>query len=289
MTSARATLIGFGAVLLWALLALFTAASGAVPPLQLAALSFAIGGLSGASVMLATGRSFGALRQPPHVWAIGVGGLFGYHFVYFSALRAAPAVEASLIAYLWPLLIVVLSALAPGERLLPRHVIGAACGFCGAALLVTRGEALAFDPTYTSGYALALLAAFIWSSYSVLSRTISHVPTEAVTGFCLVTAILAIAAHLMIETTVWPVTAIQWAAVIGLGLGPVGFAFFLWDVGVKRGDIQVLGAASYAAPPLSTIVLVVAGQAAATWSLAGACLLITLGAGIAAGVVSRRG
>ena len=289
MTSARATLIGFGAVLLWALLALFTAASGAVPPLQLAALSFAIGGLSGASVMLATGRSFGALRQPPHVWAIGVGGLFGYHFVYFSALRAAPAVEASLIAYLWPLLIVVLSALAPGERLLPRHVIGAACGFGGAALLVTRGETLAFDPTYISGYALALLAAFIWSSYSVLSRTISHVPTEAVTGFCLVTAILATAAHLMIETTVWPVTAIQWAAVIGLGLGPVGFAFFLWDVGVKRGDIQVLGATSYAAPLLSTIVLVVAGQAAATWSLAGACLLITLGAGIAAGVVSRRG
>ena len=289
MTSARATLIGFGAVLLWALLALFTAASGAVPPLQLAALSFAIGGLSGASVMLATGRSFGALRQPPHVWAIGVGGLFGYHFAYFSALRAAPAVEASLIAYLWPLLIVVPSALAPGERLLPRHVIGAACGFGGAALLVTRGETLAFDPTYISGYALALLAAFIWSSYSVLSRTISHVPTEAVTGFCLVTAILATAAHLMIETTVWPVTAIQWAAVIGLGLGPVGFAFFLWDVGVKRGDIQVLGATSYAAPLLSTIVLVVAGQAAATWSLAGACLLITLGAGIAAGVVSRRG
>ena len=289
MTSARATLIGFGAVLLWALLALFTAASGAVPPLQLAALSFAIGGLSGASVMLATGRSFGALRQPPHVWAIGVGGLFGYHFAYFSALRAAPAVEASLIAYLWPLLIVVLSALAPGERLLPRHVIGAACGFGGAALLVTRGETLAFDPTYISGYALALLAAFIWSSYSVLSRTISHVPTEAVTGFCLVTAILATAAHLMIETTVWPVTAIQWAAVIGLGLGPVGFAFFLWDVGVKRGDIQVLGATSYAAPLLSTIVLVVAGQAAATWSLASACLLITLGAGIAAGVVSRRG
>ena len=289
MTSARATLIGFGAVLLWALLALFTAASGAVPPLQLAALSFAIGGLSGASVMLATGRSFGALRQPPHVWAIGVGGLFGYHFAYFSALRAAPAVEASLIAYLWPLLIVVLSALAPGERLLPRHVIGAACGFGGAALLVTRGETLAFDPTYISGYALALLAAFIWSSYSVLSRTISHVPTEAVTGFCLVTAILATAAHLMIETTVWPVTAIQWAAVIGLGLGPVGFAFFLWDVGVKRGDIQVLGATSYAAPLLSTIVLVVAGQAAATWSLAGACLLITLGAGIAAGVISRGG
>ena len=288
MNTLSATLVGFGAVLLWALLALFTAASGAVPPLQLAAMSFAIGGMASAGVMLATGRSFGTLRQPLHVWAIGVGGLFGYHFVYFSALRAAPAIEASLIAYLWPLLIVVLSALAPGQRLLPRHVIGAVCGFCGAVLLVTKGQALSFDPAYTTGYFLALLAAFIWSSYSVLSRTIAHVPTEAVTGFCLVTAILATVAHLAIEATVWPATPIQWAAVIGLGLGPVGFAFFLWDVGVKRGDIQVLGAASYAAPLLSSIVLVIAGQAAPTWSLAGACALITFGAVIAAGVLVRR-
>lgn len=282
MTRTRATITGFGAVLLWALLALFTTASGAVPPLQLAAMTFAIGGIAGVAVMLVLGRPFRALRQPPKVWAIGVGGLFGYHFVYFSALQAAPAVEASLIAYLWPLLIVVLSALAPGERLRARHVIGAALGFAGAVLLVTKGQALAFDPAHARGYGLALLAAFIWSSYSVLSRTIAHVPTEAVTGFCLVTAVLAAFAHLALEVTLWPATPAAWFAVIGLGLGPVGLAFFLWDVGVKRGDIQVLGAASYAAPLLSTLVLVAFGLAAATWSLAGACALITLGAYIAA-------
>lgn len=45
--SATATVAGFGAILLWSLLALFTAASGTVPPFQLAAMTFLIGGLCG--------------------------------------------------------------------------------------------------------------------------------------------------------------------------------------------------------------------------------------------------
>jgi drug/metabolite transporter (DMT)-like permease len=47
--------------------------------------------------------------------------------------------------------------------------------------------------------------------------------------------------------------------VLALGIGPVGAAFFTWDIGMKRGDIQLLGVASYAAPLLSTLALVAAG------------------------------
>ncbi|MEO1598978.1 MAG: EamA family transporter [Pseudomonadota bacterium] len=289
MSRPFATLVGFGAVLLWALLALLTAASGAVPPFQLAALCFAIGGTAGALTWTARPGAWRALRQPWQVWALGIGGLFGYHFVYFSALRAAPAVEASLIAFLWPLLIVVFSALAPGERLRPHHIAGALLGFAGAALIVTKGESLSLEPAYAGGYALALVAALIWSSYSVLSRRFAEVPTDAVTGFCLVTAVLASLCHLALETTVWPATLTEWLAVVGLGLGPVGLAFYVWDIGVKRGDIQVLGAASYGAPLLSTLVLVALGFAPLTWTIAAACLLITLGAVVAARDLLRGG
>ncbi|MEM9146442.1 MAG: EamA family transporter [Pseudomonadota bacterium] len=282
MSRGLATAIGFVAVLLWALLALFTAASGSVPPLQLAAMTFAIGGVAGAATWILRPTGWRALAQPWPVWALGIGGLFGYHFVYFSALRAAPAVEASLIAYLWPLLIVVLSALAPGERLRRHHVIGALLGFAGAALIVTKGEGLRLDPAHAPGYAYALIAALIWSSYSVLSRRFASVPTDVVTGFCLATAVLAGLSHLALEETVWPGAASEWLAVLGLGLGPVGLAFYVWDIGVKRGDIQVLGAASYCAPLLSTLVLVGLGFAPLSWAVAGACALITLGAVVAA-------
>ncbi len=282
MSRTTATFIGFVAVLLWALLALFTAASGNVPPFQLAAMTFAIGGTAGAATWIARPKGMRALRQPLKVWALGVCGLFGYHFVYFSALRAAPPVEASLIAYLWPLLIVLMSALAPNERLRTHHVGGALLGFAGAALIVTGGQSLALDPQFAGGYGLALLAAFIWSSYSVLSRRFGDVPTDVVTGFCLVTAVLATVCHLVLETTVWPATKLEWLAVLGLGLGPVGLAFYVWDIGVKRGDIQVLGAASYCAPLLSTVVLIALGYAQLTWIVGLACLLITAGALLAA-------
>lgn len=278
----QATLIGGVAILLWALLALFTAASGQVPPFQLTAMTFLIGGLIGVAVLLFNGRSLTVFKQAPAVWMLGVVGLFGYHLAYFTALRNAPPVEAGLIAYLWPLLIVLFSAALPGERVRLHHLIGGALGFSGAALIVTGGESFVPRAEFAFGYAMALLCAFIWSGYSVMSRRFGSVPTDVVAGFCLVTALLSGIAHLTLEETVWPDGITQWLAVAGLGLGPVGAAFYVWDHGVKHGDIQVLGALSYLAPLLSTLALLAAGMAVGTSTILVACLLITAGAAIAA-------
>ncbi len=277
-----ATLIGLGAIVLWSTLALLTTLTGATPPFELAALAFAVGGLSG-MVYATARRRLSALIQPWPVWAVGIGGLFGYHALYFAALRRAPAADASLIAYLWPLLIVLFSTLLPGERLRPRHVIGAALGFTGAlTLFLSKGVNLAaVGRTALAGYGLALCCAFVWSGYSVLSRKLKSAPTEAVAGFCLATAALAGVCHAAFETTTAPATVGQWLAILGLGLGPVGLAFYIWDYGVKHGDIRLLGVAAYAAPVLSTVILVVAGVAPATWALALACALIVGGAAAA--------
>jgi len=273
----KATLIGFGAILLWAVLALMTAASGAVPPFELAALTFTVGGTAGLIYAAARGK-LAALAQPWPVWLVGVGGLFGYHALYFAALRAAPPAQASLVAYLWPLLIVLMSAALPGETLRLKHIVGALLGFCGAALLLWDKVG---DGRPSFGLALALGCAFTWSSYSIASRFLKKVPTEAVAGFCLVTATLAAACHAAFETTVWPTRPSEIAAILGLGLGPVGLAFYVWDYGVKHGDIRLLGVASYAAPVLSTLVLVLAGFAPATAALGLACAAIVGGAVIA--------
>jgi drug/metabolite transporter (DMT)-like permease len=278
----RATLVGFVAIAAWALLALLTDMTGKVPPLQLLAITFAIGAVPGLVAMLAQPARRAALRQPLHVWALGAGGLFGYHFCYFTALDNAPAIDASLIAYLWPLFIVLGSALMPGERLKWHHVGGALLGLSGAALIVTKGGAVNFEARYAFGYAMAGLCALIWSSYSLLSRRNAAVPTDTVTGFCLMTAALGLAAHLLFEQTVWPQTQGEWAAITLLGLIPLGLAFMVWDYGVKHGDIQVLGAASYASPLLSTLVLIGAGRAEISNFTIAACLLITFGAVLAA-------
>jgi len=279
---ARATAIGFSAILMWALLALFTVGSAPVPPFQLNAMCFALGGAMGLWWTARNGGLGQLARVRWTVYAFGTAGLFGYHALYFSALRLAPAAEAGLIAYLWPLLIVLFSGLLPGERLGPGHVLGALVAFAGAALIVARGATGAADAAALQGYALALACALTWSGYSVLSRRLGAVPTASVTVFCLAAAALSVPAHLATETTAWPETALGWAAVAGLGLGPVGLAFYTWDVGVKRGDIQLLGTASYAAPLLSTLILVAAGAADPGLHLAAATVLITAGAVLAA-------
>jgi drug/metabolite transporter (DMT)-like permease len=278
----RATLIGFSAVAMWALLALLTDASGQVPPFLLSAITFTIGTFVGLVARLIMPKPATSVKIPLQVWIIGIAGLFGYHFFYFTALRNAPAVEASLIAYMWPLLIVLGSALMPGEKLAWNHIVGALLGLAGTFLIVTKGAGLAFDARYAFGYAMAAVCAVLWSSYSLLSRRFPSVPTTIVTWFCAATAILSLACHFALEETVLPANAGQWLAVLGLGLMPVGAAFYAWDIGVKRGNIQVLGAASYAAPLLSTLVLVVAGFAEPSLRILAACLLITGGAVLAA-------
>ena len=277
----RATLIGLTAILMWSLLALLTVATGRVPPFQLAALTFAVGALVGPLSWLLRGEGWQALRQPPVAWLVGVGGLFGYHALYFISLRHAPPAEAGLVNYLWPLLIVLFSSLLPGERLAPHHIIGAVLGLAGTVLLFA-GNTGSFTPGQIPGLAAAFVAAFVWAAYSVMSRKLKAVPTDAVAGFCLATALLAALVHGMVETTVWPETIGQWLAIIALGVGPVGAAFFVWDIGMKRGDIRVLGAASYATPLLSTAFLILAGFAKPTATIAIAAILIAGGGLIAA-------
>lgn len=286
MTSTRATLLGLAAIAMWSLLAVLTVASGTVPPFQLAALTFAIGGAIGLAWIAWSGH-WSVLRQPLKVWALGVAGLFGYHSLYFIALRFAPPAEAGLLNYFWPLLIVLFSGLLPGERLRVHHVAGALLGLVGTVVLFL-GQGLAPALQFAFGYGAAFCAAFVWAGYSVLSRRFATVPSAAVAGFCVATAVLAALCHLALETTVWPHGATEWLAVLALGLGPVGLAFYVWDAGVKRGDIRLLGVASYAAPLLSTLALVVAGYTSPRATLWLAALLIAGGGLLAAKDMLRR-
>jgi drug/metabolite transporter (DMT)-like permease len=272
---------GLGAIVLWGALATLSVLAGPIPPFQLVAMTFAIGAAIGIVRARRRGIAWsGLVRWPGRVWLLGVGGLFGYHALYFAALQLAPPAEANLVNYLWPLLIVLLSAPLAGERLGWPHLLGAALGFAGVALLAF-GRGASFAGAHLTGYLLALGCAFAWSLYSVLSRRFGETPTDAIAGFCAAASLLSLACHLLFEPTVWPATATAWLAVIALGLGPTGTAFYLWDHAVKRGDIRALGALSYAAPILSTVLLVLCGLAPPSAALVLAALLVTAGAMLA--------
>lgn len=148
-----------------------------VPPFLLTGLALVIG-----SIPACRWRHW---RVPASTLLLGVGGLFGFHFLLFLALRHAPPMEANLVNYLWPLLIVVLApVLLPGVRLRPVHVVAALAGFAGAALAILCGRDV--SGTLAWGYLPALGSAFIWAAYSLLTRRVPHFPTAAIGLFGLV-------------------------------------------------------------------------------------------------------
>ncbi|MDD3342729.1 MAG: EamA family transporter [Sulfurospirillaceae bacterium] len=278
----KGNIIGAIAIILWSTLALFSVLTTKVPPFQLTSMAFSIAFLFGLGWWIKEKKGILIhLKLPLKVWAFGIYGLFGYHFFYFMAIKNAPALEANLINYLWPLLIVVFSAFLPNEKLRWFHIVGALLGLCGAMLLIGFGKGVAFSASYLQGYMYAVVCAVIWSSYSVMSRYFGAIPTQSIGAFCGATALLSYGAHLLFEESYMP-TSVEVLATIGLGIGPVGIAFFVWDYGMKRGDIKFLGSLSYATPLLSTLMLVIFGSTHPHPLIWVACGLIVIGSMISA-------
>src|SRR5262245_14658598 len=279
--STSATLLGSGAIVLWSSLASLTVLKGPVPPLQPTAIAFAIGGL----VLIAAAAVRGRLNDlvpTPASLALGIYGLFCYHALYFAALSLAPAAEASLIASLWALFTVVFSGLLPGQPLRLRHLVAPLSGPAAPPLVVWTSLRVDTAASHRPlGFLLAFGCALIWSSYSVASRLFAAVPSDSIAVPCLITAGLAAILSLGFETWVSP-PALSWLALMGLGVGSVGAAFLLWDVGMKGGDVSLLGVLSYAAPVLSTGLLVVLGLAEPSLELALACGMMVIATAIAA-------
>ncbi len=265
----RSDQAALAAIGLWATLAPIGSILGELPPFFVTAVGLLVGSLI--AFFVSKGQ-LSRLRVEPKTLVIGVYGLFGYHAALFAALQLAPAVQANLVNYLWPLLIVVLTPVfLSGTSLRLKHVIAAAVGFAGAALAISSGGEISGGSQL--GYLFALLAAIIWASYSLLTKRVAHFDSSAVGLFALVSGLLALAAHFVFESPVAP-TATQWLLLLLLGLGPLGGAFYLWDYALKNGDPQRIGLLSFLTPLLSTTLLLVVTGKELSWLLVASGVLI---------------
>lgn len=265
----RSDLAALGAVFLWASLASLAIALEELPPLLITGIGLIFGSLI--SVFL-VGGDFPKLLPKPRTLLLGVYGLFGYHLALFAGLQNAPAVQANLVNYLWPLLIVVLAPLFFRElRLKLKHISAALIGFTGAAIAILSGTGI--SGTFEIGYIYALVAALIWATYSLGSKKIGSFPTAQVGSFGLVAGALALVSHFILDTPV-EISQVQWLWLVLLGIGPLGGSFYLWDYALKHGNPQRVGLLAFFTPLFSTtLALLVTGQDL-TWSLLLAALLI---------------
>ena len=278
-----ATLLGMTTILQWGAQVLISTYAVAFPPFQLIAMTFFIAFLVMLGKWLWNGDDM--LRHIRHgaaVWAIGLAGLFGYYALYYVALRHAPAVDVALLVNLWPLLMVLFTGFLPGERLRWYHIPGCLIGAGGSVVLLGPAVLSMFDGAHLAGQLLAIASAIVWAAFCVSSRAVGTVPTDTVGWYCLATAALGLACHALFEGTVVTVAPSAWWATLALGIGPVGLAFFAWDIGVKRGNIRLLGVMAFSTPMISTALLIATGHGVLDARVAVAALLITGGTLLAA-------
>lgn len=276
------TVYALAAIALWATLASLGTTLAHVPPFLLTGAALIVGSLPSWPLVL---RDRAAWRVPPRTLALGIYGLFGFHFLLFIALRHAPPVEANLVNYLWPLGMVVMAPLfLPGMTLRPVHVGAALLGFAGAAVAIlgARDSMGAAADTGYWGFVPALGSAFIWSSYSLWTQRVPSFPTAAIGLFGLVSGALSLLCHALLEPAV-ALSARDWGLVALCGLGPLGAAFFLWDRALKGGDARQIGILSYLTPLASTALLLLVTGRPPSWSIAVAATMI-----IAAAVMGTR-
>ena len=253
-TTRHASLSALGAIALWGSLAPLGVSLAQVPPFLLTGLGLLAGSVLGLGFAL-WGRV--SLALPWRTLALGVYGLFGFHFLLFIALRHAPPVQANLVNYLWPLGIVLLAPLLlPGARLRPLHVVAALIGFGGAALAILGGASdTGAQPDaggFQWGYVAAAASACVWATYSLLTQRVAAFPTAAVGVFGLASGLLSLACHALLEPAV-ELDTHALLRIAALGLGPLGGAFYLWDAALKRGDPRQIGLLSFLTPLLSTL------------------------------------
>lgn len=265
----RSNWLALGAILLWASLAMLGLRLSHLPPFWLTGVTL----LMGSVIALPLSRlDFSQWRLPLRTLTLGVYGLFGFHFLLFIALRHAPPVQANLVNYLWPLGMVVLAPLLlPGMRLTLRQVLAAGIGFAGAALAITGGRAV--EGGLAWGYLPALGSAFVWASYSLLTQRVPPFSTSAIGLFALVSGTLSLFCHMWLEPAA-QVRSEDWPALLLMGLGPLGAAFYLWDAALKQGNPQQIGLLSFLTPLLSTLLLLWSSGQAISLTVAGAAILI---------------
>lgn len=276
------SLLALIAITLWSSLAVLGMLLAHIPPFLLTGIALLVGSVP----------AWPFFRQWRVSWfalALGVYGLFGFHFFLFIALRYAPAVEANLVNYLWPLGIVLMAPLfLPGIKLTGAHLIAACVGFLGAAIailgdvLLSPGVQGPASKGFTWGYIPAAVSAFIWATYSLMGKRISvqgrGFPTAAIGLFGLVSGVLSLLCHALFEVPT-SLSLRDWLLIMLLGLGPLGAAFFLWDAALKKGDARKIGILSYITPLASTVLLMFVTGRPLTWGIGLATVLI-LGAAV---------
>ncbi|MDI2113436.1 DMT family transporter [Commensalibacter nepenthis] len=276
-----ATASGLLTILLWSSSSVTITSLPNIPRFQLLWFGFGEAFIVGSIILALTGR-LREMMQPFAPWFTAFCGLFFFYIFDYVGLSLAPPAKVTILSYLWPIMLVISIALMSNKQFHIAYLIGAVMGLIGTICLMPADPGSVLTFKVILGYLFGFLSGVVWAIYSLVNRRYASVPTSMMIGVCGGIALVSMVIHFVSEPTVVPTSAKDIMIILYLGCGPIGLAFLAWDYATKNANLSLIGSFSYLAPLLSTIWLILAGRATATYALFIAVLLIMGGSIIAA-------
>jgi len=276
--SKNATLLGLGALFMWAVEPLLVTDIKHIPIFQLLTIIFSSSFAVTSIRTTINGNWHTILKQSPFTVFIGILGVCGSDYAYIKATQLASVAHVDLIDYLWPCFAIFFSSFMPKERVTLPHLIGAGISIFGIYTLLGAGEGItSLKIEFIYGYALALFGAFLWGGYTVFTRYMVNTPSDMIGIYCGFGALISLILHLTTETHV-PLSGAEYASPILFGIMGAGIAYQFWDYAVKHGNLVFLSICTYASRSSGVFLLVLFGKEPFSNNLIIACVLTTLGA-----------
>lgn len=256
--SSKATLIGFGAVILWSsIVGLIKEVTHSFGPLFGSALMYSI-----AFLFLFATIGWVPLKKFPRTYLI-CGGLLMVSYELCLSLSIAfsqnskQAIEIGMVNYLWPSFTLVSTILFTDRKsnwlIVPGilismfgivWVLGGDAGFSPSQML----HNISINPL---SYGLAFVGACLWSAYCVATIKISK-GTNGITLFFMLTAILLWAKFLITSENTIPIVTLSSVLYLVLAAAAMGFGYAAWNIGIIDGNVTILTGASYLIPIFSS-------------------------------------
>lgn len=176
----------------------------------------------------------------------------------FTSSGGAQTMEVGMVNYLWPSLTILFAVLFNGVRTRWWLYPGLLVAFGGIIVILSGDKGFSLTEFVARfaenpvSYLLALVAAVTWVGYSSMTRAWGNGINPSTIIFAVDTLVFLVLWFLDIGSQPVAASAHGLMSVIFGGIA-VGMAYVVWTLGMSKGNITVLAAASYFTPVLSCV------------------------------------
>jgi len=222
-----------------------------------------------------------------HTFALmGLIGIFLYTLLLYRGLSLMSAQEAFIINYLWPVMVMVFSALILKEKLTFKKIAGITISFFGIFVVISKGNLLSLRFDSPLGITCIITGAVLYGLFSVLDKKHDYEKVTSIMfyyAFCFIYTLAAV----LLFSKIPAITFQQFLGLLWLGGIVNGISTIFFLLSLKLGDTVKMSNVVLVTPFISLVYIrVMTGEQILLPSVIGLIIIVS---GILVQTLRRKG